>query len=122
MKGRLRTSGQAILAARDEIEGELDRHGYLSEAPFQTVSLILRYGDRDDLNPDFGSIDKRNSELPVTVQLDLARLQKLSPEQLILELRTVMIDVLCDVAANFDLPFDFLDAMRTSRSSSGAAG
>jgi hypothetical protein len=111
-KGRLPGSGQAILAARNSIEQALVQHKFLAGAPFRTVSLILRYGDKDDLNPEFGALDTRNQELPVAVEMSLARLKTLSPSQLEREFRAAIIEVLCDVAANYDLPFEFLDAMR----------
>lgn len=113
-KGRLPGGTQAILAARNWLEQALEQHKFLENAPFRTVSLILRYGDRDDLNPEFGALDARNNELPVSVEMSLTRLKALSSSQLEHEFRMVMIEVLCDVAANYDLPFSFLDAMRDS--------
>jgi hypothetical protein len=112
VKCRINNDGQAALAARNEIELALEGNGYLKSAPFRTVSLILRYGERDNLDPDIGEVDKRRSVLPVAVELKASRLQAMDTATLTEEFRTVMIEVLCDVAANFDLPFEFLDAMR----------
>ena len=114
VKCRIKNDGQAALAARNEIEPALEAHGYLKGAPFRTVSLIVRYGERDNLNPEIGEVDGRRSMLPVAVELSARRLEKLDVEALTEEFRTAMIEVLCDVAANFDLPFEFLDAMRRS--------
>jgi hypothetical protein len=50
--------------------------------------------------------------LPVTIQLDFKRLQSLDRDQLTDQFRLAMIEVLCDVAANFDLPCRFLDDLR----------
>jgi hypothetical protein len=72
----------------------------------------LRYGEQDNLNPEIGQIEARGSVLPVAVELKASRLQSMDAVSLAEEFRTVMIEVLCDVAANFDLPFEFLDAMR----------
>lgn len=110
-KGRLKFGAQALLAGRNSLEPELKAHAYLAEAPFSTVSLVIVYGDRDDLNPEIGEVDQKNSELPVTVTLDMKRLSRLALDDLTQEFRTVMIEILCDVAANFDLPFEFLDAL-----------
>jgi hypothetical protein len=112
VKCRVKNDGQAALAARNEIEPALQANGYLESAPFRTVSLIFRYGERDNLNPDIGEVEARRSMLPVAVELSARRLEKLDVAALTEEFRTVMIEVLCDVAANFDLPFGFLDAMR----------
>jgi Immunity protein 39 len=111
MGRRLKLGGQAGLIARNEIEPELIKHGYLREASFKTISLILRYGDKDNLNPEIGVLDANNSELPVTVMLDMKKLESLDLDALVAKLRSVMLEVLCDVAANFDLPHKFLDDM-----------
>ncbi|AMO24180.1 hypothetical protein UC35_16720 [Ramlibacter tataouinensis] len=112
VKCRIKDHGRAALAARNSLEPALEANGFLKDAPFRTVSLILRYGDRDNLNPDIGDVDARRSALPVAVELDAKRLEKLDLNTLTEEFRSVMIELLCDVAANFDLPFEFLDAMR----------
>jgi hypothetical protein len=114
IKGRLRSGGKALLAARNSLEGSLRENEFLKSAPFKTVSLIIRCGDRDDLNPDFGVIDKRTLELPIAIELDLKRLQMLTDGQIVEEFRLAMIEVLCDVAANFDLPYEFLDKFRSA--------
>lgn len=115
IKCRVKNDGQAALAARNEIEPALEAHGYLNNAPFRTVSLIIRYGERDNLNPEIGEVDGQRFVLPVSVELSAHRIEKLNIETLTEEYRSVMIEVLCDVAANFDLPFEFLDAMRRAK-------
>ncbi|WP_454675448.1 Imm39 family immunity protein [Achromobacter pestifer] len=111
---RPKLSGQALLMARNEIEPKLLEHGYLKKAPFQTVSIIIKYADREDLNPEIGGIDSKNQELPVSVMLEIDQIRSLSLMRLAEKFRLTMIEVLCDVAANFDLPFEFLDEMRGS--------
>lgn len=112
VRGKIKHEGQALLAARNELELHLQEHRYLHGAPFRTVSLIIRLGEGQDLDPEFGNIDRKNSELPVAIQLDFKRLQSLDREQLTSAFRLAMIEVLCDVAANFDLPCEFLDELR----------
>lgn len=112
-KGRLKLGAQALLAARNALEPHLKSHAYLAKAPFETVSLVVMYGDHEDLNPEIGEVDHKNSELPVSVTLDMKSLSRLVLADLTEYFRMVMIEVLCDVAANFDLPFEFLDALRT---------
>jgi hypothetical protein len=109
---KVRGYGPPILAARNKIEAALDMNHYLAGAPFRTVSLILRYGTRNNLNPEIGEVDVRRSMLPVAVELDVKYLETLDSQALEKHFHIVMIDVLCDVAANYDLPCDFLDAMR----------
>jgi len=108
-KGRLKLAPAATLAARNDLEVRLTQAGYLSAAPFRTVSLIFRYGEREDLNPEIGEINVAHSELPVAVALNLKELGALSAGALKTKLTRVMADVLIDVAVNFDLPYAFLD-------------
>lgn len=112
IKCRIKGDGQAALAARNTLEPALVEHEFLGTAPFKTISLILRYGERDNLNPEIGSVDLKRAFLPVAVELNARRLEKLDVLTMTQEFRTVMIEVLCDVAANFDLPYRFLDELR----------
>ena len=50
--------------------------------------------------------------LPVSIELDAKYLETLNAQDLEDRFKIVMIDVLCDIAANFDLPYEFLDNMR----------
>jgi len=112
LPGRLKDVGAAMVDVCDELEPQLRQNRFVSDAAFKTVSLIFRFGPADVLNPEIGRIDTRHAELPVAIQFDLKRLKRLDREAMKNEFRTATLDVLCDVAANFDLPFQFLDAMR----------
>lgn len=112
LPGRLRNAGPSMAGVCDELEPQLRNHGYIANAPFETVSLIFRFGSQDRFDPVIGAIDKRHHELPVAITFDLKRLVPLHRQELQSEFRRATIEVLCDVAANFDLPFEFLDVMR----------
>lgn len=111
---RVNGMGSSVLRVRNELEPELERNGYFASAPFKTVSLILRCGDREDLEPsDKYKIDRRNQELCVSVQLAASTLKSLEakPDELYQRIRSVVVDVLRDVSANFDLPYAFLPVL-----------
>jgi hypothetical protein len=112
IKCRIKGDGQAALAARNIIEPALVEHRYLAAAPFKTISLILRYGERENLNPEIGRINAKDSCLPVAIQLDARHLETLDVPAMAQEFHRVMIETLCDVAANFDLPYVFLNDLR----------
>lgn len=115
IKCKAKTFGPAVMKARNIIEPELERNSYLAAAPFRTISLILRFGNRDNPIPEIGEVEDRRSMLPVAIELDAKRLEMLSQQQLEEHFKIVMIEMLCDVAANFDLPYEFLDNMRGNR-------
>lgn len=110
--GRLKHASPLMVEICDEFDPELLQHEYVKDAPFDTVSLIFRFGEEDVFDPDIGDINNRHSELPVAIMFNLERLKDLDRSLLREEFRTATLEVLCDVAANFDLPFEFLDRMR----------
>lgn len=112
IKCRARSFGPAIMEARNTIEAELDRNSYLSNAPFRTVSLILRFSNYDNPIPEIGEVDIGRSLLPVAIYINARHLETLNSQVMAEYMKILMIDVLCDVAANFDLPYEFLDDMR----------
>jgi hypothetical protein len=112
--GRLKLASPLMVEICDEFEPFLKDNGYLSTAPFETVSLIYRFGEADIFDPDISNVNKAHSELPVAIAFNLERLKPMDRQQLRDEFRTATIEVLCDVAANFDLPYEFLDEMRAS--------
>lgn len=112
VKCKARGFGSAVMKARNIIEPELEKNLYLSTAPFDTVSLILRFGNRDNPIPEIGEVEVSRSMLPVAIELDAKHLETLNSQDLEEHFKIVMIEVLCDVAANFDLPYEFLDDLR----------
>ena len=109
---RLQSEAEVVISIREEMRAAMNVNAYLSKAPFKTVSLILNYGHVENLEPDDYRVDKRSDCLCVSIQLDGQALAELDPPRLKSKLRLTLIEVLCDVAANFDLPYEFLDAMR----------
>ncbi len=110
--GRLKLASPLMVEICDEFEPQLREHRYLDSAPFETVSLIYRFGELDAFDPEIGNVNKTHSELPVAITFDVERLKGMDRQQLRDEFRLATIEVLCDVAANYDLPYEFLDAMR----------
>lgn len=92
----------------------MNANRFLAAAPFEAVSVMVRYGETEDLNPAEFVIDPKTQCLNVTVQLNGRELAAATPQEQAAKHRLVLIEVLCDVAANFDLPFDFLDEMRNA--------
>ncbi len=55
-KHRFRGEGPMVLAVRDEIDAAMKRNGFLTGAPFKSVSLIIRYADKDDMRTEIGRV------------------------------------------------------------------
>lgn len=110
--GRVKSVGPLMVEICNELEPHLQRNKYVDLAPFEVVSLIFRFGKEDSFEPEIGSISKAHNELPVAITFDVERLKTLDLQNLRNEFRLATIDVLCDIAANYDLPYEFLDNMR----------
>ena len=109
---RLAPPSSTVLPARDELRAAMVANNFLADAPFKAVSVIVRYGDVEDLNASEFEVDHQNQSLNVTIQLDGRALALLPVQEQANKHKLALIEVLCDVAANFDLPFQFLDDMR----------
>jgi len=114
VKGRVREAGLAMKEICDEMEPMLKEIGFVNDAPFKTVNLIIRFGEKTDLTPDYGPIDKRHSELPVAVEMELASLRVASKDVVKSAFVKATIDVLIDVAKRYDLPSQPLEAITAS--------
>ena len=115
IKGRVREAGLAMKEICDELEPFLNEIGYVNEAPFKTVSLIVRFGEKTDLKPDYDPINKRYSELPVAVEMELASLRTASKEVVKNTFVIATIDVLIDVAKKYGLPAQQLESLKKEK-------
>jgi hypothetical protein len=80
-KARLPSGCEAVLSAvREELESLLEATGYLKDAPFSWVTVVLRFGLKDDLEPSFLRVNKKSGDLPLAIELDISNLQGESSE------------------------------------------
>jgi hypothetical protein len=120
IKGRVKQAGPVMKEICDEVEPILKEIGFVDDAPFKTVSLIIRFGEKVDLTPDYGPIDKRHKELPVAVEMELASLRVASSDVVKKALLKATVDVLIDVAKKYDLSSKSLETIKSSAGSMGA--
>lgn len=111
VKGRVKEAGPVMREICDELEPMLNNMGFLDNAPFKTISMIIRFGERNNLTPQYDPINKRHSELPVAVELELASLRTASKEVVKSAFVTATIDVLLDVSEKYGLPNASLKAI-----------
>lgn len=111
VKGRVREAGPAMQEICNELEPLLNEIGFVDNAPFKTVSMIIRFGETTELTPSYDSINKRHSELPVAIEMELAELRLASKDVVKSAFAKATIDVLFDVAKRYDLPSEQLEAI-----------
>lgn len=112
IKGRVREAGLAMKEICDDLEPLLKEIGFVDNAPFNTVSMIIRFGEKTDLTPDYEPINKRHSELPVAVEMELSGLRVASKDVVKSAFVKAAIDVLLDVAKKYDLPSEPLEMIK----------
>jgi len=59
VRGRIRDAGLVMKEICDVLEPILLNSGFTDNAPFRTVSLIIRFGEKTDFTPKYDTIDKR---------------------------------------------------------------
>ena len=102
--GKVRNDVGAGTAARDLVEPLLVEDGWFEAAPFATVGLIIRYGERSQLEPTYQRIRGTHRELPISIELPMKALQRADAEQLTRIFAAAMIEALLSVAAKYRLP------------------
>ncbi|HCO58973.1 MAG TPA: hypothetical protein DIT58_02170 [Porticoccaceae bacterium] len=101
-----------LIQIAKEFRELLSDNDYFLDAPFDAISLVLRYGDNENLSPQELKINKKHSQLETAVYINIHNLLSMSDEELGKYLRLAVIEVCCDISANYDLPYEFLDAHR----------
>jgi hypothetical protein len=71
---------ELLAQVRDELERIVLETRYLEGVPFSWVTVVLRFGLHDQTDPEFGRIDKKYGDLPLSIELDISPLQGASTE------------------------------------------
>jgi hypothetical protein len=109
VKGRVRDAGPIMVEICNELEPVL-REGYFTRsAPFQTVSLILRFGTRRCLIPEYRPVDKSHNELPLSVELEMQTLREMNRDELKHEFMVATLESLIHAGNKFMLPTAMLE-------------
>jgi len=114
VKGRVRDDGKAMASICDEFEPHFKSENPLEGAPFDVVSLILRYGADGSKEPEVGRVNKRHSELEVAMELPMAEVRALGYDDLRALIRESTLNALIAVADKYDLPKGLWEGLRSA--------
>lgn len=89
----------------DDIEKLMMLTGYLENAPFKWVGLILRYGLKNEDQPHYQRISEKHGDLPLAIELDTHDLQHASHEELKDRFMVATLKSLVDVGMKYGLPY-----------------
>lgn len=111
VKGRVRDDGKAMVSICDELEPHFVDKKLLDGAPFDVISLILRYGTKET-GAKIGRINKRHAELEVAIELPMEEVRALQYGALRQRIRNVTLDALIAVSDKYDLNATHWQCMR----------
>jgi hypothetical protein len=98
----------AAIGVRDALEKELIESGYLANAPFRWVGLIVRYGLIDEVQPHYQRINKKYGDLPLAIEIDVRRLLDVSEDEMAAVYRKATLVALIHAGEKYRLPVERL--------------
>lgn len=114
---RLGLCGVALTRARtnrhefgvmSEIQDELERimveSGYLNGAPFEWVTISIRFGLKNEDAPHFERINKKYGDLPLAIEVDTHEMRTASREILKKRLTVAVLKALIGAGMKYELP------------------
>ena len=101
VKGKVKGFGPALLQASKDLSECMRSSGWSTSAPFDKVSLIVKYGADPSQKVEIGRINK-HKELEASIQIPLQQLQNSS--SLETEIKEISVHVLNLVSTKYGLP------------------
>lgn len=95
---------------RDEIERIMIDTDYLSGAPFEWVTISLRYGLKNEEEPHYDPINKQYGDLPLAIELDTNELVDASREEIKKAFELATLKALVAAGKKFNLQYAQLAA------------
>jgi len=112
VKVRLKNTGPAMVNVCDELEKVLAASEFFANAPFRWISLIIRYGLKNEFDPVYQRINKTHGDLPISVEVDTHPLLGADIETMKAVFRRATIEALLHVAQKYKLPAKPLEEYR----------
>lgn len=103
--------GTAANRVRDELEKVMIQSGYLENAPFRWVGLIIRLGLIDEAKPKYSRINSDHGDLPLTIEISVHRLLDVSEDEMARVIRSATITALVHAGEKYKLPVYRLQAL-----------
>jgi Immunity protein 39 len=99
-------NGAAANRVRDELEKEMIQSGYLENAPFGWVGLLVRYGLIDETEPHYETISQKHGDLPLAIEVDTHRLLNASEDEMAAVYRKAALIALVHAGEKYRLKVD----------------
>jgi hypothetical protein len=89
---------------RDELERLMISTGYLDNAPFEWIGLMLRFGLNNEDEPHYEPINKKDGDLPVAIEVDTQETRDAPSEELKELYMVATLKTLVHVGKKYQLP------------------
>lgn len=100
--------GKEIFPAANEVRDQIEQwvldDGYLVDAPFSWVGLIVREGLKDDVEPEIGRIDRKYGDLELAIEIDTHKLLGQTKEGMSEVLRKASLRALVAAGRRYERP------------------
>ena len=107
-----RFEGKAWKIVVSEFQQAMEQSNFLEAAPFYWITIVFRYGLKNDTKPTYRRISKKYGDLPLTIEFDITDGEDewfcRSLEDITEVFRRVVMICLEDVARKYKLPIDEL--------------
>ncbi len=94
---------------RDDLEAIMLDSGYLDGAPFEWITIALRYGLKNEDAPHYESINKEFGDLPLAIELDTNELRSSDREEMQTLFTVATLKSLIHAGNKYDLPVQVLE-------------
>lgn len=99
---------EAFATVRAELEPILVASDYLKDAPFSWVTLVMRYGLKNEENPHYGRISKKYGDLPLSIEDDVHEMLGTFMDELRIVFRRATLRALIHAGKKYRCPVNAL--------------
>ena len=110
---------------RKEIEALMEASGYLDNAPFEWVTLALRYGLKNEEKPHYQKLDREYGDLPLSIEVNIHGLldaDENGPEELKQLFMIASLKALIDAGKKYNLPVREMEEFLKKLTTQGRSG
>jgi len=104
IQGRIKGAGKIMLELCDLLDPIIQDSEFYKHAPFKLLNGIIRFGTKDDDNPDCEPI--RNEELAFAIEVNMVNLKNKQKDEIKQKFLEITLNALQKIANIYNIPFD----------------
>ena len=106
---------EVMTQMQDDLEQLMLDCGYLENAPFEWVTISLRYGLKNEDEPHYEPINNEYGDLPLAIEVDTNELVGCTRQEMREIFEVAALKALIHAAKKFNLPHSTLEARLEAR-------